>query len=96
MRVRRRDAAAEQLPFLRRLPVAARTSHLQNHSEPIECRVSLDSPFDPLFVDTGQIEEGVYSTRPKFPIDSARLARFELATPGFVGRCSIQMSYSRS
>ena len=30
------------------------------------------------------------------PIDSARLARFELATPGFVGRCSIQMSYSRS
>ena len=24
-----------------------------------------------------------------------RLARFELATPGFVGRCSIQMSYSR-
>ena len=25
----------------------------------------------------------------------ARLARFELATPGFVGRCSIQMSYSR-
>lgn len=28
--------------------------------------------------------------------DPARLARFELATPGFVGRCSIQMSYSRS
>ena len=27
--------------------------------------------------------------------NSARLARFELATPGFVGRCSIQMSYSR-
>ncbi len=26
---------------------------------------------------------------------SVRLARFELATPGFVGRCSIQMSYSR-
>ena len=28
--------------------------------------------------------------------DSARLERFELSTPGFVGRCSIQMSYSRS
>jgi hypothetical protein len=25
-----------------------------------------------------------------------RLTRFELVTPGFVGRCSIQMSYSRN
>ena len=33
---------------------------------------------------------------PTFPNDCARLERFELSTPGFVGRCSIQMSYSRS